>query len=47
LYRRALAIVEQLLGTDHPNTRTVRRNYVELLRAMGDDEDARRMEEEL
>jgi tetratricopeptide (TPR) repeat protein len=34
LYRRAISIVERLLGDDHPNTRTVRRNYADLLRAM-------------
>jgi tetratricopeptide (TPR) repeat protein len=41
----ALTIYEQMLGYDHPSTRTVRENYVILLRAMGREEEARRMEQ--
>jgi len=32
--RRALAIDEQSLGTEHPNTQTVARNYELLRQAM-------------
>ncbi len=44
LYQRALAILEQTLGADHPNRRAGRRNYAGLLHAMGREEEARRIE---
>ena len=47
LYQRAISIFERTFGDEHPNTRAGRRNYVILLRAMGHEEEARRMEEEL
>ncbi len=37
---RVLAICEQSLGPQHPNTQLVRRNYADLLRATGRDEEA-------
>ena len=35
LLQRALAIREQALGPEHPNTKTVRKNYEYLLKKMG------------
>jgi Tetratricopeptide repeat len=32
LYQQALAIYEHTLGTDHPNTITIRENYAKFLR---------------
>ena len=40
MYRRALAIFQKSLGPDHPNTVTVRENFVLLLRKLGKDEEA-------
>lgn len=37
---RAMAICEQQLGPQHPQTQITRGNYVALLRAMGRDEEA-------
>ncbi|MEK7727705.1 MAG: tetratricopeptide repeat protein [candidate division KSB1 bacterium] len=34
LFRRALEIFEKSLGTDHPNTQTIRKNYALLLAEM-------------
>jgi tetratricopeptide (TPR) repeat protein len=31
LYRRALAIYEQVMGPNHPNTITIRANYTAIL----------------
>src|SRR5450755_1400697 len=45
LYERALAIWERVLGPQHPNTNALRTDYVALLRAMGREEEARKMEE--
>ncbi len=39
LYQRALAIAEQALGPEHPNTQTVRGNYEDLLKKMGGEKD--------
>ncbi len=36
LYQRALAIHEQVLGADHPDTRTVQENYTDLLQKTKD-----------
>ena len=35
LYERALAICEKALGTDHPDTATVRNNLASLVRGVG------------
>ena len=35
LFQRALSILEQALGPEHPNTQMGRRNYEGLLREMG------------
>jgi tetratricopeptide (TPR) repeat protein len=40
LLKRALAIREQRLGLQHPNTLTLRKNYITLLQAMGRDQEA-------
>ncbi len=45
LYERALAIRERVLGLHHPDTNALRTNYVALLRAMGRQEEARKVEE--
>jgi hypothetical protein len=34
LYQRALAILEQTLGTDHPDTQRAREDYADLLLMM-------------
>jgi tetratricopeptide (TPR) repeat protein len=44
LYKRALAIYEEQLGTEHPDTYIVRSNYAALLREMGQTQEARVME---
>jgi tetratricopeptide (TPR) repeat protein len=46
LYKRALHIWEQSLGSQHPNTQQVRQNYADLLRAMGCDDEAQQIEQE-
>jgi tetratricopeptide (TPR) repeat protein len=46
LYRRALAIREQQLGPQHPDTLATRGNYTALLRAMGRDREAARLQAE-
>ncbi len=38
--RRALEILTKSLGTDHPNTATVRKNFVALFREMGKNDEA-------
>ena len=40
LYERSLAIMENVFGADHPNTVTLRQDYVELLRATGRNDEA-------
>ncbi len=40
LYRRALTIDEQVLGPDHPNTITARRNLRNFLRERRRDDEA-------
>src|SRR6266516_2350520 len=45
LYERALAIRERVLGLHHPDTNALRTNYVALLRAMGRQEEARKVED--
>ena len=47
LYQRALEIWEQQLGSSHHRTQLVRHNYVSLLRDMGREGDAKRLEEQL
>ncbi|HZU01229.1 MAG TPA: tetratricopeptide repeat protein, partial [Ktedonobacteraceae bacterium] len=44
LYRQALDIFEQQVGLRHPNTIVVRGNYVRVLRRLGRDEEAARVE---
>ncbi len=44
LYKRSLAIWEKALGPDHPNVATSLENYVDLLRKMGRDEEAEKLE---
>jgi tetratricopeptide (TPR) repeat protein len=39
LYRRALAICERTLGSEHPTTRTIQANYIALLKAVKQDEE--------
>ncbi len=46
LYQRALQIRKLHLGLDHPRTQVVRSNYLSLLRDMGRDEEARKLEED-
>ena len=41
---RALAICEGQLGPQHPNTLTVRGNYIGLLRKLGRNEEAAQVE---
>jgi hypothetical protein len=31
LYKRALAICEKVLGSEHPDTITIRQNYIDLV----------------
>ena len=45
LYVRALAIREQQLGPNHPNTQQACQNYAALLRAMNRNEEAKQLEE--
>jgi tetratricopeptide (TPR) repeat protein len=45
LYQRALCIREQRLGPEHPFTQMARRNYASLLRVMGREVEARKLEE--
>ena len=45
LYQRSLAIVEKALGSDHPNTVKVRENYALLLRNLGRDAEAGKLEQ--
>jgi tetratricopeptide (TPR) repeat protein len=45
LYERAFAIYERILGPRHPTTNLLCTHYVALLRAMGREEEARKMEE--
>lgn len=40
LYERSLAILEKVLGTEHPTTQTVARNYARLLAAMTQSTEA-------
>jgi tetratricopeptide (TPR) repeat protein len=47
LLERALAIREQQLGPEHPLTQATRKNYADLLRAMGRDGEAKQMEEDV
>jgi Tetratricopeptide repeat len=44
LYQRALHIREQVLGSNHPYTREVVRNYADLLRKMGRETEAIQLE---
>jgi len=44
-YMRTLAIYEKILGSEHPSTQTVQQNYAALLRTIGDDTEARKLEE--
>jgi tetratricopeptide (TPR) repeat protein len=44
LYQRALYIWEQALGPNHPYTQTVVRNYAMLLRKMGREAEASKLE---
>ena len=44
LYSRALEICEQQLGRDHPTTLLIRKNYVLLLRTLGRDDVATKLE---
>ncbi|BCL78950.1 tetratricopeptide repeat protein [Ktedonobacteria bacterium brp13] len=46
LYQRALAIFENILGQNHPNSQTVRRNYASLLQAMEHDGEAKQRKED-
>jgi hypothetical protein len=46
LYQRALRIREQSLGPEHSLIRQVRKNYAILLRTMGRDGEAKKLEEE-
>ena len=39
LYQRALNIIEETLGPEHPNTQTVRANYEDLLKKMEREKD--------
>ncbi len=44
LYKRSLAIWEKALGTEHPNVATSLQNYAALLREMGRDAEADRLD---
>ena len=44
LYQRALAIFEKALGPEHPNVAQVSKNYADLLRAMGREAEAKKLE---
>ena len=44
LYRRALAIAEKALGSEHPNVATTLENYAELLRKTNRDGEAANLE---
>ena len=46
LFKRALAICEQSLGPEHPDTQSMRQGYVSLQQVMGCDEDAKKLEED-
>lgn len=47
LYQRALHIAYQQMGPGHPRTIVTRENYAHLLRAMGRDREAKKLEERL
>ncbi len=40
LMKQALKILEQSIGTEHPNTKQGRKNYAGLLRKLGREEEA-------
>jgi tetratricopeptide (TPR) repeat protein len=44
LYKRALAILAKALGPEHPNVAKCLQNYAFLLRSMGRQEEAARLE---
>ncbi len=43
LYQRAFSIYKQTLGEGHPRTQSLRRDYISLLRTMGDEEEGKRL----
>ncbi len=43
-HKRALAILEKALGTEHPNVATSLENYADLLRSTGRTSEADKME---
>jgi tetratricopeptide (TPR) repeat protein len=45
LYEHALTLYEQQSGRDHPHARTIRKHYARLLRAVGHEEEASKLEE--
>ncbi len=44
LYKRALAILEKTLGSEHPRVATALKNYAALLRETGRSDEAAKME---